>query len=67
MAHSPAIVLWLEDAHPILSAACSLEVNAALPTGFAHALESWVRAIFWRLRSGLEVSENTGKQQGRDV
>jgi len=29
-------------------------INAALPTGFAHALESWVQAIFWRLRSGLE-------------
>jgi hypothetical protein len=51
MAHSPA--------------ACSLEVNAALPTGFAHALESWVLAIFWRLRSGLEVRENTGNSRGR--
>src|SRR5215216_859516 len=45
-------------------AACSLEVNAALPAGFTHALESWVRAIFWRLRSGLEVRENTGKRAG---
>src|ERR687890_1316827 len=38
----------------------------ALPTAFAHALESWVLAIFWRLGSGLEVRENTGKQQVRD-
>jgi hypothetical protein len=40
-------------------------VNSALPTGFAHALGSWVQTIFWRLRSGLEVRENTEKQQGR--
>src|SRR5215207_5172212 len=59
-----------EGHHPlarerILDPSGDVEVTAALPTAVAHALESWVLAPFRRLGSGLEVRENTEKQQGR--
>src|SRR5919112_2375809 len=38
---------------------------AKFPTSLVHALESYVRATFWRLGSGLEVRENTEKQRGQ--